>query len=238
MDTLPHQTPGAYSNPGAVALQNSFINRVFGWMTAGLALTGLIAYYISANHADFIIRNAKLYIVLILLELAVVAGLSFAVNKINSFTALAGFLFFAALNGVTLSWIFLAYDTTSITKTFLATSGTFGAMGIYGSITKRDLTSIGSLCSMGLIGLIIASLLNMIWPNSKAGLVISCVGILIFVGLVAYDTQKIKQMALAAGEGEFEAETGKKMAIFGALTLYLDFVNLFLYILRLLGNRK
>ena len=105
-------------------------------------------------------------------------------------------------------------------------------------MTKKDLTSLGSLCFMGLFGIIIASVLNMIWPNTKVSLVISIIGVLIFVGLVAYDTQKIKQLALAVGEGEIEADTGKKYAIFGALTLYLDFVNLFLYILRLLGNRK
>lgn len=225
-------------DPGAVAARNSFINRVFGWMTCGLALTGFTAYYISANYASYILKHSGVYVLLILLELAVVAGLSFALNKINAATALLGFLFFAALNGVTLSWIFLAYDTTSIAKTFFSTSAVFGAMGLYGFITKRDLTGLGSLCFMALFGLIIVSILHMIWPNSRVGLLISCIGILIFVGLVAYDTQKIKQLAVAAGSGELESDTGKKYAIFGALTLYLDFVNLFLYILRLLGNRK
>ena len=237
MDMSNQPFPAPYS-PGAVALQNAFVNRVFGWMTAGLALTGFIAYYLSANYAAQIAKSQGLYALLILLELAVVFGLSFAINKINACTALLGFLFFAALNGVTLSWIFLVYDPSSIAKTFFATSATFGAMGLFGYLTKKDLTAIGSLCFMGLIGIIIATILNMIWPNSRVGIVISIVGILIFVGLVAYDTQKIKQLALAAGDGAFDAETGKKYAIFGALTLYLDFVNLFLYILRLLGNRK
>ena len=237
MDMFNQSSPAPYS-PGAVALQNAFVNRVFGWMTAGLALTGFIAYYISAQYGSLIFQHRGLYIVLILLELAVVMGLSFAINKISAFVALLGFLFFASLNGVTLSWIFIAYDSSSIAKTFFATSATFGAMGLFGYLTKKDLTSIGSLCSMGLIGLIIVSVLNVIWPNSRVGLVISIVGILIFVGLVAYDTQKIKQLALAVSEGAVDAETGKKYAIFGALELYLDFVNLFLYILRLLGNRK
>lgn len=237
MDMFNQSSPAPYS-PGAVALQNAFVNRVFGWMTAGLALTGFIAYYISAKYGSLIFQHRGLYIVLILLELAVVMGLSFAINKISAFVALLGFLFFASLNGVTLSWIFIAYDSSSIAKTFFATSATFGAMGLFGYLTKKDLTSIGSLCSMGLIGLIIVSVLNVIWPNSRVGLVISIVGILIFVGLVAYDTQKIKQLALAVSEGAVDAETGKKYAIFGALELYLDFVNLFLYILRLLGNRK
>lgn len=227
-----------YSSPQAVSLQNAFVNRVYGWMTCGLALTGFIAYYLSANYAAVILKNSGLYVLLILLELAVVMGLSFAINKISASVALMGFLFFAALNGVTLSWIFLAYDSSSIAKTFFATAATFGAMGLFGYMTKKDLTSLGSLCFMGLFGIIIASVLNMIWPNTKVSLVISIIGVLIFVGLVAYDTQKIKQLALAVGEGEIEADTGKKYAIFGALTLYLDFVNLFLYILRLLGNRK
>lgn len=237
MDMFNNPMPAQYS-PGAIALQNAFVNRVFGWMTAGLALTGFIAYYLSSNYPGLIIKYHGLYTLLALLEIVVVIGLSWAVDKISAFVALIGFLFFAALNGVTLSWIFFAYDASSIAKTFFATSATFGAMGLFGYITKKDLTGVGSLCFMGLIGLIIASLLNMIWPNSRAGLVISIVGVLIFVGLIAYDTQKIKQLALAVSEGEADEETGKKYAIFGALTLYLDFVNLFLYLLRLLGNRK
>ena len=156
MDMFNQSAPAPYS-PGAVALQNAFVNRVFGWMTAGLALTGFIAYYLSANYAMQIAKNHGLYVVLILLELVVVMGLSFAINKISAFVALLGFLFFAALNGVTLSWIFFAYDSASIAKTFFATSATFGAMGLFGYITKKDLTGIGSLCFMGLIGLMIAS---------------------------------------------------------------------------------
>ena len=229
--------PAVYG-PETVSLQNAFVNRVFGWMTAGLALTGSVAWYVSARFAAEVAKHSGLYLVLVLLELALVLGLSFAIRKISASLALAGFLFFAALNGVTLSWIFIVYDPTSIMKTFFATSATFGAMGLYGYLTKRDLTTLGSLCFMGLFGIIIASLVNLIWPNNTVGFVISIIGVLIFVGLVAYDTQKIKQMALAAGEGAFEEEAGKKYAIFGALTLYLDFVNLFLYILRLFGSRK
>jgi len=237
MNMFDQGAPAVYG-PEAVSLQNAFVNRVFGWMTAGLALTGSIAWYVSARFAAEVVKHSGAYLVLVLLELAVVLGLSFAIRKISAAMALAGFLFFAALNGVTLSWIFIAYDPTSIMKTFFATSATFGAMGLYGYLTKRDLTTLGSLCFMGLFGIIIASLVNLIWPNNTVSFVISIIGVLIFVGLVAYDTQKIKQMALAAGEGAFEEETGKKYAIFGALTLYLDFVNLFLYILRLFGSRK
>ena len=225
-------------NPGAVAVQNAFVNRVFGWMTVGLALTGFISYYVAANYGAFILKNAGLYTLLILLELGLVIALSWAINKINALMALAGFLVFASLNGVTLSWIFFAYDSASIAKTFFATSATFGGVGLFGYLTKKDLTTLGSICGMALWGLIIASLLNIFWPSSKASFVISIAGVLIFVGLIAHDTQKIKRLAFAAGEGEVDEETGKKYAIFGALTLYLDFVNLFLYILRLLGNRK
>ena len=237
MDTFDSQMSPVYGQQVA-ALQNAFVNRVFGWMTAGLALTGAVAWYTAAHYAQLILKHSGLYLVLVLLELAVVIGLSFAIKKIGAALALAGFLFFAALNGLTLSWIFLAYDPGSIAKTFFATSATFGAMGLYGYLTKRDLTTLGSLCFMGLLGIILASIVNMIWPNNTVGFVISIIGVLIFVGLVAYDTQKIKEMAVAVGEGAVEEETGKKLAIFGALSLYLDFVNLFLYILRLVGSRR
>ena len=136
MDMYEQPMPAPYS-PGAVALQNAFVNRVFGWMTAGLALTGVIAYYLSANYAVQIAKHQGLYVGLILLELVVVMGLSFAINRISAFVALLGFLFFAALNGVTLSWIFLVYDASSIAKTFFATSATFGAMGLFGYVTKK-----------------------------------------------------------------------------------------------------
>ena len=222
----------------AVAIQRSFINRVYGWMTAGLAITGLTALYVAGRWGAFAIQNRGLFYILLLAEVLLVVGLSSAIKSISPLAATCGFLVFAALNGVTLSWIFLAFSKDSITTTFLSTSLTFGAMGVYGWVTKRDLTSFGNLAFMLLIGLIISSLINLFWGNSTFDLIISAVGILVFVGLTAYDTQKIKALSLAIADGEVSDSDGKKLAIFGALELYLDFINLFLYLLRFLGNRK
>ena len=198
--------------------QTGFINRVYGWMTLGLAITGATAWFVAT--------------------VLVVIGLSAAINRISAAAAGAGFIFFSVLNGAMLSSVFLVYELGSIATTFFATSGTFGVMSLYGYLTRRDLTTIGNLALMGLLGVIIASLLNMIWYSSKIDLIISYIGLAIFVVLTAYDTQKIKRLSLAIGDGEVEAEAGKKYAIIGALELYLDFINIFLYLLRLFGNRR
>ena len=225
----------------AAEIQTSFINRVFGWMTAGLALTGVIAWFTAgylAAHVEALQKFGKAIWIVMLVEIVLVIGLSSAVNRISAALATLGFLLYAALNGVSLSIIFLAYTLPSVTTTFFITSGTFGALGLYGWLTKRDLTTIGSLCFMGLFGLIIASIVNIFFHNDTASLVISWIGVLIFVGLTAYDAQKIKQLAIAVGDGETDEETGNKFAVFGALTLYLDFINLFLYLLRIFGRRR
>lgn len=222
----------------AVRIQSAFINRVFGWMTAGLAVTGMTAWYLAAYHAPAIIRMGRGMLFIVLLEMAVVIGLTAAIRRISPLTALLGFLLYAALNGVTFSVIFLAYEFDSIAATFFATSGTFGAMGLFGWLTKRDLTSVGNLCFMGLVGIIIASIVNIFFRNGLAATVISWLGVLIFVGLTAYDAQKIKQLSIAAGDGAFNEDDSRKYAIIGALTLYLDFINLFLYLLRLFGRRR
>jgi len=222
-------------------IQNAFINRVFGWMTAGLALTGVIANAVASyiqSHQELMPQFSKFLLPLMIVELLLVIGLSAAVGRLSAALATGAFLLYAALNGVTLSVIFLAYTASSIATTFFITSGTFGALGLYGWLTKRDLTAIGSLCFMGLIGLIIASIVNMFFYNGTAALVISWIGVLIFVGLTAYDAQKIKRLAIAVGDGEVDDETGKKFAVIGALTLYLDFINLFLYLLRIFGRRR
>ena len=219
-------------------IQASFINKVFGWMTLGLAITGIISVAIATQYGDAVLKHRGLYPVLLVAEVLLVLGLSFLINKINSAVAFIGFIAFAVLNGITLSWIFFVYTPQSIAATFFTTSGTFGAMGLYGYMTKRDLTTVGNLCFMGLFGIIIASIVNMFFYNYTANLIISIIGVIIFVGLVAYDTQKIKQLSLAVADGQLSEEEGKKGAIIGALTLYLDFINLFLYILRLFGNRK
>ncbi len=234
-----NQNTGAFQtlSPSFAATQNRFINRVFGWMTVGLAVTGIAAWLVASN-AQAMLKVVRMYWFLIILEFVVVIGLSAAIRKLSAAAATMGFLFFAALNGVTLSTIFLAYDANSITATFFATSGTFGVMGLIGWVTKKDLTSVGSLCGMGLIGLIIASLICCFFPNGMAWLFISIIGVAIFVGLTAYDTQKIKQLSIAVAEGQVDEESGSKLAILGALQLYLDFINLFLMLLRLFGNRK
>ena len=222
-------------------IQSSFINRVFGWMTAGLAITGVIAYFTAGymeTHLEALRKFGNAILILMVVEVVLVIGLSAAVNRISAALATLGFLLYAALNGVTLSIVLLAYTSQSVATTFFVTSGTFGALGLYGWITKRDLTTIGSLCFMGLFGLIIASIVNLFFHNDTASLVISWIGVLIFVGLTAYDAQKIKRLAIAVGDGQTDEETGKKFAVFGALTLYLDFINLFLYLLRIFGRRR
>lgn len=222
----------------AVRAQSAFINRVYSWMSVGLAITGCIAWYFGTQKIDFIIKNGGMLLPLIVVEVLVVMALSWMINKINSFVASALFFIYAALNGVTMSWIFLAYELGSVANVFFITCATFGGMSVYGYVTKRDLTTIGSICGMALWGLIIAGIINIFWHNDMAQFVISCIGVLVFVGLTAYDTQKIKQLAIGIADGEYDGETAKKAAVIGALQLYLDFVNLFLYLLRLFGRRR
>jgi len=226
-----------YTLAGVATAEKTFIQRVYGWMSAGLALTGVVAWAV-ANDPDLvraIVMNPIVLWGLLLLELALVWILSAAVNKMSVGIATSMFLVYAGVNGMTLSVIFLAYTRQSIAMTFFITAGTFGAMCIYGMATKRDLTSMGSLCFMALIGLILASVVNVFLKSSALYWVTTYAGILIFVGLTAYDAQKIKQMHAASIEGTDEA---KKGSILGALALYLDFINLFLMLLRLFGRER
>ena len=218
-------------------IQSAFINRVYSWMSIGLAVTGIIAWYLGTKNVEFILKNANLFLPLLVVEVLLVMALGWMINKINSAVAAAMFFIYAAINGVTLSWIFLAYQLGSVANAFFVTCGTFAGMSIYGYITKKDLSGIGAFCGMALWGLIIAGIINIFFHNDMAQFVISCFGVLIFVGLTAYDTQKIKQLAFAAADGEIDSESAKKMAVIGALQLYLDFVNLFIYLLRLFGKR-
>ena len=227
-----------YQSADVTIIQRAFINRVFFWMTAGLAATGFTAWYVAGKYGAVILENRGVFYALLIAEVLLVVGLSAAIKVLDPAVATLGFVLFAVLNGVTLSWLFLAFSANSIAATFLTTSLTFGAMGLYGWLTKKDLTAAGSLAAMGLIGLIIASLVNIFWRNSTFDLIISAVGILIFVGLTAFDAQKIKRLSIAVADGEIKENEGRKLAIFGALELYLDFINLFLYLLRFLGNRK
>jgi hypothetical protein len=217
---------------------NEFVRSVYNWMAIGLALTGSVAFYVANSESmmRLIFGNQMVFIGLIIGELALVFTISARVQKIKASTATALFVLYAALNGATLSAIFLIYTRTSITSTFFICAATFVACSIYGITTKRDLTSLGGFMAMGLIGIIIASVVNMFIGSYGMHMIISYIGVIVFVGLTAYDTQKLKTMALSQPAG-LDAGVVRKGAILGALSLYLDFINLFLMLLRIFGNR-
>ena len=228
-----------------------YMLKVYNYMGSGVFLTGIISLVLFQLSGGYSIQvtssgitgltnignalyNSALMWVVMLAPLGVVLYMSFGIAKMSSSKAQATFWVFAALMGASLSSIFLVYTGASITRVFFITAGTFGAMSIYGYTTKRDLTKLGSFLMMGLIGIIIASIVNIFMKSTMMYFVISILGVLIFVGLTAYDTQKIKNMYLVSDSGEI---MGKK-AVMGALTLYLDFINLFIMLLRLFGQRR
>jgi len=214
----------------------SFVHRVYMWMTFALTLTALVAVVaVSTPAITRVVFQPSVMIGLIIGELALVFVLSLAIGRLSSATATALFVLYSAINGLTLSIIFLIYTSESIGSTFFVTAATFGAMSLYGYTTQRDLTSWGNLLFMALIGLILASVVNMFMASSSLYWLITYGGVIIFVGLTAYDTQKIKMIGMQVA---VESEAGRKLAIIGALALYLDFINLFLYLLRLLGKRR
>ncbi|HBG08013.1 MAG: hypothetical protein A2075_13885 [Geobacteraceae bacterium GWC2_58_44] len=210
--------------------RSDVMRGVYGWMGGGLALTALVSLLTVSSPAllQAILGNRILFYALVIAELGLVVGISGAINRISASTASMLFLVYAALNGLTMSTIFVAYTSASIASTFVVTAGMFGAMSLYGYLTKSDLTSWGSFLFMGLVGVVIASVVNIFLQSSMIYWVLSFCGVIVFTGLTAYDTQKIKQMG----------DSGRKGAILGALTLYLDFINMFLMMLRLFGNRR
>jgi len=217
----------------------SYMLQVYNYMTLGLGVTGVVAFFfnrwvMSSPQLIETFYVGPLFWVIALAPLALVLVLSFGVSRLSLGAAQAAFWAFAVAMGLSLSSIFAAYTGESIARVFFITAGTFGAMSLWGYTTKRDLTSMGSFLFMGLIGLIIASVVNIFLASSALAFGISIVGVLVFVGLTAYDTQKIKEMYF---EGDDAATMGKK-TIMGALSLYLDFINLFLMLLRLFGNRE
>ncbi len=217
--------------------ERSFINKVYGWMTLALVITAGVALYVASTPAliNLIFGSKIIFYGIIILELAIVFGLSGMINKMSAGTATALFVIYSALNGLTFATIFLAFTAQSIASTFFVTAGTFGVMTIYGFVTKRDLTKIGSLMFMGLIGIVIASVVNIFLQSSTLYWIVTYAGVIIFVGLIAYDTQKIKNMSgTMANSG---SEIARKGALMGALALYLDFINLFLMLLRIFGSR-
>ncbi len=217
--------------------QQRFMLRVYNWMAAGLAITGLVALATASSEAmmGFIFNNSLVFFGLIIAELGMVFWLAGYIQRMSAKMAQGIFVGYSVLNGLTISSIFLAFTSSSIASTFFITAGTFGAMSLYGYTTKKDISSWGSFLFMGLIGIVIAGIVNIFLQNEMLNFVISCVGVLVFVGLTAYDTQKIKQMNILGNEG---SEEDTKEAISGALILYLDFINLFLMLLRLFGSRR
>jgi len=213
----------------------SLVQRVYVWMFAALMLTGVVALVTASTSLWQSIFNSPMFIVLILAELGLVWILSLAIHRMSPAVAAVMFFVYSALNGLTLSVVFLAYTSESVAMTFFASAGSFGAMAIYGHTTQRDLTSIGNLCMMALFGIIIASLINIFMASSALYWAITYIGVLVFVGLTAYDAQKIKVLGQ---QYDLSSADGRRIAVLGALELYLDFINLFLLLLRLLGRRR
>lgn len=215
----------------------TFLQRVYIWMTGALALTGFVAYYASQSEQImyFLLSNPATIYMMLFGTLGIALVMGFAANRLPTIAVGVLYVIYAAMIGLVFSTLFLVYTMQSIAQVFFITSGMFGAMSLYGLITKRSLASWGSFLTMGLIGIIIAMIVNMFIGSSMLSLGVSILGVLIFLGLTAYDTQKLKDMAL--GHGEY-INSSDKPAIYGAFSLYLDFINMFLFLLRILGNRR
>jgi len=215
--------------------QRSFLSQVYTWMTAGLLVTSAVAAYTTSAPSvlNLLYGNPFAIWLLFLAQIGLVIGLSARIDRLAPFTAAALFIAYAALNGLTLSALFLVYTYTSIAQAFLATAATFGVMSLYGATTKRDLSTAGNLLVMALIGFLIGSIVNLFWANSAVYWVLTYLGIALFIGLTAWDTQQIKRMS----EQAHDDTTARRLAIIGALKLYLDFINLFLLLLRIFGSR-
>jgi hypothetical protein len=213
----------------------AFLRKVYGWMFVGLGVTAAVAFAVvsSKKLTDAIFGNKLLFFGLIIAELGLVFYLSARVEKISPQTASLLFLVYSALNGATLSFVLLYYTNTSIATTFAVTGGMFGALALFGTVTKRSLAGIGQFFFMGLIGLVLASVVGMFWQSDGLQFGISVVGVLVFTGLTAWDAQRMKLMAATVPEERFTS-----YAVVGALALYLDFINLFLFLLRFLGGRR
>lgn len=213
------------------------MRKVYVWMALALIITGLSAFYVATTPAllSMIFANSAVLMGLIIAELALVFWLSAAINRLSLVSATLMYILYSIINGVTLSSIFLVYTAESIGSVFFITAATFGAMAAYGYFTNKDLTSWGRLLFMALLGIIIASIVNIFVGSSGLHLLISYAGVIVFVGLTAYDSQKIKLLMLQAPDA---SESMQKLALMSALTLYLDFINLFLHLLSILGDRR
>ena len=215
----------------------ALMRKVYVWMTLALMITGATAYGVATSPGIqmALFSNQLLFWGLVIAEFALVIGISAAINRLSLTTATLMFVLYSVINGAMLSSIFLIYTMSSIASVFFITAGTFGVMALIGYTTKKDLTSMGRILFMALIGIIIATVVNIFLKSSGLQMIVSYLGVLIFVGLTAYDSQKIKNMLQMAPDA---SEASHKLALLGALTLYLDFVNLFIYLLRIFGRRE
>mgnify|MGYP002624990373 FL=1 len=213
------------------------MRKVYVWMTLALVITGVTAYGVANSPGLMmaIVTNRLLFWGLIIAEFGLVVAISAAINRLSLTTATLLFVLYSVINGATLSFIFAIYTMSSIASVFFITAGTFAVMAVIGYTTKKDLTSMGKILLMALIGIIIATVVNIFLKSTGLEMIVSYLGVLIFVGLTAYDSQKIKQMLLMAPDA---GEGAQKLALLGALSLYLDFVNLFIYLLRIFGRRE
>ena len=227
-----------FSELGLDETFSAVLRRVYSWMALGLLVTAVAAAFVSVSPLFQVLAGQPLlFFVLLIAELGLVIGLSWGINRISPATAMLLFFGYAVLNGLTLSVLFVVYTLGSVAYTFFASAALFGVMSVIGYTTKMDLSKLGSFLLMGLIGLIIAMVVNLFWANTALGWIVTFAGILLFLGLTVYDTQRIKRMTAAAlqkGDEDVQA----RMGILGALALYLDFINLFLFILRLSGRRR
>lgn len=229
----------SFTSPQVVDVRDervgAFLSRVYGWMFAGLLVTAVTAFAVAASPAliETLILNRIVFWALIIAQFGLVFYLSARVDKVAPTTAAGLFILYSGLTGITTSVVLLIYTATSITSTFIVTAGMFGATAVFGTVTKRSLAGVGQFMFMGLIGLILASIVGIFWQNSALQFVISIVGVLVFTGLTAWDAQRLKQMAVSLPDGRVGS-----YAVVGALSLYLDFINLFFFLLRLTGSRR
>lgn len=237
-DRMVNEAEGRYMRSYAPSVSFPVLMRkVYTWMALAMVITGITAYGVASSpyFLELLFTNRMVFWGMIIAELALVFGISGMINRISLTAATLMFIAYSVINGATLSSIFLLYTMESIGSVFFITAGTFGAMALIGYTTKKDLTTMGKYLFMALIGLVIATFVNMFVGSSGLQMIVSYIGVLIFVGLTAYDSQKIKMMLMTRDSAD---ESAQKLALLGSLTLYLDFINLFLYLLRIFGGRR
>ncbi|MCM3873115.1 MAG: Bax inhibitor-1/YccA family protein [Pyrinomonadaceae bacterium] len=234
-DQSSSQQPSFVSADIRDARVSSFLSKVYAWMFAGLLITAVIAFGVASTPAlvEAVVVNRMVFWIIVIAQLGLVFYLSARVQKVAPATAAGLFLVYSALVGVTSSVVLLVFTGVSIAQTFIITAGMFGATAVFGTVTKRSLAGLGHFMFMGLIGLILASIVGFLWNSGPLQFVISVVGVLVFTGLTAWDAQRLKQLAVALPDGGVGS-----YAVVGALSLYLDFINLFFFLLRFMGNRR